>query len=87
MVKDGATFSALGRGDINMVTFGGFKGIFDSAGFTNPDGSTRQVAIEGSSLDGTFYGPNANEVGGGFRIVGGNPDERVDILGAFVGTK
>ncbi len=87
VVSAGATFAASGRGDINMVNFGGFKGFFESAGFANPNGDTRDVAIEGSSIDGTFYGPGAEEVGGGFRIVGGNPDERVDILGTFVGKK
>ena len=40
-----------------------------------------------SSIDGSFYGPNAVEVGGSFRIVGGVPDQRVDILGAFTGAK
>ena len=69
-----------------MINFGGFKGFFDSASFTSPEGN-RSVAIEGSTIDGTFYGPAAQEAGGGFRIVGGNPDERVDILGAFIGKK
>jgi len=87
VIQEGATFAASGRGDINLVNFGGFKGFFDSAGFTNPAGDTRDVAIEGSTIDGAFYGPTAEEVGGGFRIVGGNPDERVDILGTFVGKK
>ena len=87
VIAEGATFSASGKGDINMVNFGGFKGFFESAGFRNPAGDTRDVNIEGSSIDGTFYGPGAEEIGGGFRIVGGNPDERVDILGTFVGTK
>lgn len=87
LIVAGADFAASGKGDINLVQFGGFKGAFQDARFTNPDGSTRTVAIEGSSIDGAFYGPNAQEVGGGFRIVGGNPDERVDILGAFVGRK
>ncbi len=83
----GATFTAAGKGTINMVNFGGFKGAFDTARFANPDGSVRNVSVAGSSIDGAFYGPNANEVGGGFRIVGGNPDERVDVLGAFTGKK
>ncbi|MEZ5742156.1 MAG: transferrin-binding protein-like solute binding protein [Sphingomonadaceae bacterium] len=87
VIQEGATFSAAGRGDINLINFGGFKGFFDSAGFTNPDGSTRSVNIAGSTVDGAFYGPNGEEVGGGFRIVGGNPDERVDILGGFIGKK
>ena len=86
VIPEGATFTAAGKGDINMINFGGFKGFFESAGFTSPEGN-RSVAIEGSTIDGTFYGPAAQEAGGGFRIVGGNPDERIDILGAFVGKK
>ncbi len=85
VLAGGASFSADGKGTINLVNFGGFKGQFQTASFTNPDGSKRDVAIAGSSVDGAFYGPAANEAGGGFRIVGGNPDERVDVLGAFVG--
>lgn len=49
--------------------------------------TTYNVSIAGSSIDGAFYGPNANEVGGGFRVVGGTPDERIDILGTFVGKR
>ncbi|WP_173203779.1 transferrin-binding protein-like solute binding protein [Sphingopyxis sp. BSNA05] len=41
--------------------------------------------IAGSSINGAFYGPDAEELGGGYRIVGGTPDERIDILGTFVG--
>lgn len=88
VLKQGATFAANGKGIINMVNFGGFKGQFNSAAFQNPAGGSRyEVAVEGSSIDGAFYGPNGQEAGGGFRIVGGKPDERIDILGAFVGTK
>jgi hypothetical protein len=86
VIPEGATFTARGKGDINMINFGGFKGFFESATLTAP-GVNRSVAIEGSTIDGTFYGPAAQEAGGGFRIVGGNPDERVDILGAFIGKK
>ncbi len=45
--------------------------------------------IAGSSVNGAFYGPGGTidktEVGGGFRIVGGTPDQRIDITGAFTG--
>lgn len=81
----GANFTAAGTGSINLGSFGGFKGQFQSASFANPDGSKRDVTIAGSTVDGAFYGPAGNEVGGGFRIVGGKPDERIDLLGAFVG--
>jgi len=86
VLEDGAQFSASGRGDINLINFGGFKGFIDSATF-NQNGNSHAVAIEGSTVDGAFYGPDSEEIGGGFRIVGGNPDERVDILGTFVGKK
>ncbi|MBV1917806.1 MAG: transferrin-binding protein-like solute binding protein [Sphingomonadaceae bacterium] len=86
VLQAGAQFSATGKGDVNLINFGGFKGFIDSANF-NHGGQSRSVAIEGSTVDGTFYGPDGEEVGGGFRIVGGNPDERVDIMGAFVGQK
>lgn len=82
----GAQFNAAGKGTINLKNFGGFKGEFLSAGFQNPNGgASYAVNVTGSSIDGAFYGPNGQEVGGGFRIVGGNPDERVDIIGAFTG--
>ena len=45
------------------------------------------MVIAGSSIDGAFYGPNGVELGGGYRIVGGTPDERIDILGTFVGQR
>lgn len=85
IIAKGATFSATGAGTINLANFGGFRGEFAQAGFVNPDGTRHDVNIAGSSLDGAFYGPKAEEVGGGFRIVGGTPDERIDILGAFIG--
>ena len=87
VITEGAQFTAAGRGDINLISFGGFKGFFDSASFDDPVNGRRDVNIAGSTVDGAFYGPNADEVGGGFRIVGGNPDERVDILGGFIGGK
>jgi hypothetical protein len=85
IITSGATFTAAGRGTINLVSFGGFKGQFQTASLTNTNGSTRTINIAGSTIDGAFYGPAGQEAGGGFRIVGGNPDERIDILGAFVG--
>ncbi len=83
VLANGASFTAAGSGTINMINFGGFKGQFSSAAF----GANNALTIAGSSIDGAFYGPNGEEVGGGFRIVGGKPDERIDILGAFTGKK
>ena len=86
-VLEGAQFRANGAGQIDLVAAGGFLGQFNEAWFTNPDpGGTRlDVNIAGSSIDGAFYGPDGKEIGGGYRIVGGTPDERIDILGTFVG--
>jgi hypothetical protein len=82
----GATFAASGSGAVDLVNKGGFAGQVGTASFTQ-NGTNIPVAIAGSSIDGAFYGPHAEEVGGGFRIVGGTPDERIDVLGAFTGKK
>lgn len=94
-----STFQASGTARIDLVNAGGFVGKIDSASFTTPSAlpndpavlatpnTTIPVEIAGSSLDGAFYGPAAQEVGGGFRIVGGKPDERIDILGTFTAAK
>ncbi len=81
----GASFTAAGTGRIDLVNAGGFLGAINSASFVQTNGTRVALTIAGSSVDGTFYGPTANEVGGGFRIVGGRPDERIDILGVFTG--
>lgn len=84
-VLEGAQFRANGAGQIDLVAAGGFLGQFNEAWFTNPGGTRLDVNIAGSSIDGAFYGPDGKEIGGGYRIVGGTPDERIDILGTFVG--
>lgn len=87
-IPTGATFSATGAGTIDLVNKGGFSGTFSSAQFTGAGlAAPSKVDIVGSSLDGAFYGPNAQEVGASFRIVGGVPDQRVDIIGSFTGKK
>jgi hypothetical protein len=96
-VKAGATFNATAAATIDLVHSGGFTGKFSSVSFKNPDGTALPVdfaAISAgsstagaSSVDGTFFGPGAVNVGGNFRVVGGIPDQRVDIQGAFVGAK
>lgn len=82
-----ATFTAAGAGRVDLINAGGFLGQINSAQFVNPGvgGQRFDLQIGGSSIDGAFFGPAAQEVGGGFRIVGGVPDERIDILGAFTG--
>lgn len=86
-ILENAQFMANGAGDIDLVQFGGFFGQFNEAWFVNPGGARLDLVIAGSSIDGAFYGPNAEEVGGGYRIVGGTPDERIDILGTYVGVE
>jgi hypothetical protein len=83
----GSIFNASSTATIDLVGKGGFTGQFGSASFTLPNTTTFTVNIAGSSIDGAFFGPNGEEIGGGFRIVGGTPDERIDILGAFTGKK
>lgn len=84
-VLTNAQFFANGAGQIDLVQAGGFFGQFNEAWFVNPGGARLDLVIAGSSIDGAFYGPNGQEIGGGYRIVGGTPDERIDILGTFVG--
>lgn len=85
----GSTFSGSGSAKIDLVGKGGFAGSFEGGNFTftSPNGVATAVNVAGSSIDGAFYGPKADEVGGGFRVVGGVADQRVDILGAFTGKK
>ncbi len=95
-VPGGSTFRAEGAGTINLAATGGFTGTFNSASFSTVNGAAVPVfnkvnpvsSVAGAnSIDGTFFGPNAVNVGGNFRIVGGVPDQRVDIMGAFTGAK
>ncbi len=87
-IAAGTTFTASGTATINLINTGGFTGQFQSASFgATTEGSNPVVNVVGSSIDGAFFGPAAEEVGGGFRIVGGNPDQRIDIAGAYKGKK
>lgn len=87
-VAAGTTFTASGTATVNLINTGGFTGQFQSASFgATTNGFSPTVNVVGSSIDGAFFGPAAEEVGGGFRIVGGTPDQRVDIAGAFKGKK
>ena len=94
-VPSGSTFSASGTATLAGLGKG-FAGAFSSASFkvagtdvpidftsVNPGTSTAGA----SSIDGRFYGKDAAEVGGNFRIVGGIPDQRIDIHGAFTGAR
>jgi hypothetical protein len=83
----GTPFNASGHATIDMINRGGFAGQFDRACFAATCTDANSLLIAGSSLDGTFFGPGAEEVGGGIRIVGGTPDQRIDILGAYTGKR
>ena len=88
----GTIFKAGATAAINFAASGGFTGEFQSATLggtaidfarVSPGSSTAGA----SSLDGMFFGPNAVNLGGNFRIIGGVPDQRIDIQGAFTGAK
>jgi len=84
----GTTFAGHGTATIDLAGTGGFKGSFAGGNFTfTKAGTAIPVSIAGSSIDGAFFGPNAEETGGGFRVVGGTPDQRIDILGAYTAKK
>ncbi len=83
----GTAFHAQGSATIDLINKGGFTGQFASACFATSCTAGNSLLIAGSSLDGAFFGPHGEEIGAGFRIVGGRPDERIDILGAFTGKK
>ncbi len=94
-VPSGSTFTAAGSAGWTSASTV-FSGKFASAAFSSNGTSTpidftsvsAGTATAGaSSIDGTFYGPDAKNVGGNFRIVGGIPNQRVDILGGFIGAK
>lgn len=87
MLPAGTAFSAISSATIDLVSKGGFTGQFSQACFAVTCTSGNSLNIAGSSIDGAFFGPNGEEIGGGFRIVGGTPDQRIDILGAFTGKK
>jgi hypothetical protein len=48
---------------------------------------TKLLSFQGSSVEGGFFGPRAEEIGATFRIVGGTPNQRLDITGAATGRK
>ena len=84
----GTTFTGHGTALIDIAGTGGYKGSFVGGNFTfSKAGTPLAVTVAGSSIDGAFFGPNAEETGGGFRVVGGIPDQRIDILGAFTAKK
>jgi len=83
----GSTFTAHANSTIDLVSKGGFTGTFADASFVRPGMTDFPIVIAGSSIDGAFYGPNGEELGAGFRIVGGTPDQRIDILGVLTGKK
>jgi len=98
-IPNGSSFAASGGGTIDYVRSGILSGSFTSACFVAACGSAGAIPIDfaavspgsstagASSIDGAFYGPDAVNLGGSFRIVGGVPNQRVDLNGAFTGAK
>ncbi|MDB5711080.1 MAG: hypothetical protein JWL96_3150, partial [Sphingomonas bacterium] len=76
MLPTGSTLTAHANSTIDLAGKGGFTGTFADAKFARPGMTDFSLLIAGSSLDGAFYGPNGEELGAGFRIVGGTPDQR-----------
>lgn len=88
----GTAFTATGTATIDLLRTGGFSGAFGNAALGGSaidfSGIKPGNNVAGaSSIDGAFFGPNAVNVGGSFRIVGGVPNQRVDIQGAFTGSR
>lgn len=77
----GQSFTASGSANYDRNAQS-FAGTISSATI-----GTQTVTIAGSSLDGALFGPTAQEAGYAFRVVGGIPDQRVDISGAFTGVR
>jgi C-lobe and N-lobe beta barrels of Tf-binding protein B len=55
--------------------------------FTSSPNASLPNTFQAGTIEGGFFGPGAIEIGGAFRIVGGQPDTRIDVMGAFTGKK
>lgn len=66
-----------------------FTGAITNWSFGAYNAATGGIAVPtaASTIEGGFFGPKAEEIGGAFRIIGSRPDERIDFLGAFTGKK
>lgn len=91
-MPEGSIFTAAGNGrfDGGLPIYRTFSGGFTSATFTRPDGSVFVMDLadpysSANTIDGSFYGPNGQEIGGTYRVSHGQPDTRVDIIGVFTG--
>lgn len=77
----GRSFNATGSATLTAARTG-FTGTFTSV---SVGGANLPLAT--ATLNGNFFGPRADEVGGGFRILGAGADQRVEITGAFTGAR
>jgi hypothetical protein len=91
-MPEGSIFTATGNGrfDGGLPIYRTFSGGFSAASFTRPDGSVFVLNLadpysSANTIDGSFYGPTGQEVGGTYRVSHGEPDTRIDILGVFTG--
>ncbi len=95
LVALGTAFHAVGNGSIARSPSAAFDALSSafSGSFNTTNANPNNIATYGgnnvivaaSSIEGGFFGPTAQEVGGAFRIIGKTPDHRLDIIGAFVG--
>jgi hypothetical protein len=78
----GAASSPIGvfSGKVTSLALGGVT-------FDYLPNETRVQSFQGNSVEGGFFGPRAEEIGATFRIVGGTPDQRLDITGAATARK
>lgn len=81
------TFSATGfariaTAGVTQSAASSFSGYITGA---NYNGQPIFIGTDGTSLEGSFYGPTAKEIGGAFRIIDKTPNRRFDIQGVFVG--
>lgn len=91
-IPAGSIFTAAGNGrfDGGLPIYRTFSGGFSSVYFTRPDGTVFTFDLSdpyssANTIDGSFYGPKAEEVGGTYRVSHGEADTRIDILGSFTG--
>lgn len=77
----GRTFFASGR-----ATFGTERTSF-SGSITETSIGGRAIPVTLGTVAGSLFGSRAEEIGGNFRIIGGSPDQRIEIIGGFTGSK
>lgn len=68
------------------AAFGTARPAF-SGTITSASVGGRSIPVAVGTVTGSMFGNLAQEIGGNFRIVGGGPDQRIEIIGGFTGSK